>query len=85
MGERDELLAQMARHIDDCEQLSDGELIDAVCEDVWANLSMESRESWLLGKMIERFQILAGIEETSAGITADGQPVWPEVIGESND
>lgn len=81
MAEKDRIaLAQMMRHSQAAENLTDGELIDAVCEHVWANLSVRSHESWLLGKMIERFQVLAGIEETPAGITVDGEPLWPNVI-----
>lgn len=83
MAEKDRIaLARMMRHSQAGENLTDGELIDAVCEHVWANLSLRSQESWLLGKMIERFQELAGIEETPAGITVDGEPLWPDVIGE---
>lgn len=83
MAEKDRItLAQMMRHSRNADELTDGELIDAVCEHVWANLSVRSHESWLLGKMIERFQVLAGVEETPAGITADGEPLWPDVITE---
>ena len=81
MAEKD-ILAQMAQHSFESDQLSDGDLIDAVVKEVWSTFSMTSRESWLLGRMVERFQELAGIEETPAGITVDGQPLWPDVVSE---
>lgn len=73
-------LTLMMRHSHDADQLSDGELIDAIVEHVWPEFGITSAESWLLGKMIERFQVLAGIEETPAGITPDGEPLWPDVV-----
>lgn len=83
MADKDRIaLAQMMQHSGDADHLSDGELIDAVIEHVWADLSIRSRESWLLGELLERFQKLANVDETPAGTTADGQPFWPDVVNE---
>lgn len=64
------------------DSLSNGELIDAVVAEVWANLPMSSREGVLLSKLLHRFQELAQIEETPNGITLDGEELWPDVVGE---
>lgn len=63
--------------------LGDGELIDAVMEELWSDLDMGSRQSVLLSELLDRFQEAKGIEETPKGITQDGNPLWPEII--SND
>lgn len=72
----------MLRHLDDVHQLTDGQLIDAVMEEVWADMSIKSRGSWLVHELLHRFQSRADIEETPAGITLDGYPLWPDVIGD---
>ena len=62
--------------------LSDGDLIDAVIEQVWGDLPMTEEPSSLLAEMITRFQKLAGVHETPKGATVDGEPFWPDTISE---
>ena len=82
MADNKRIIGAMLAHIDNAHKLSDGELIDAVVNEVWANLSLKNRDNALLSEMIERFQKLSGVEETPSGVTVDGEPLWPDVVSE---
>lgn len=79
----DEALLNRMRELDGIEKLSDGELIDAVVEDVYSELSLGSRQSALITTLLERFQRAIGLVETPKGITPDGEDGWPELINDS--
>lgn len=74
------------RILPEVQELDDGQLIDAVMEDLWADLDMGSRQSVLLSELLDRFQDAIDLDETPRGITKDGEAFWPEIIEEkSND
>lgn len=76
-------LINRIRALDGIEKLSDGELIDAVVDEVYSELSLGSRQSALITTLLERFQKAIGLVETPHGITPDGEHGWPDVIGTS--
>ena len=83
MAKRNALVERM-RNRDHIVRLSDGELIDAVVEELAADLEIGSRQGVLLDELLHRFQNAIGLDETPKGITRDGEPVWPDVIGEDH-
>lgn len=68
--------------LDGIEKLSDGELIDAVVEEVFSELSLGSRQSALVTTLLERFQRASGLVETPKGITPDGEEGWPDLVND---
>ena len=75
-------LINRMRNLDDVIRLSDGELIDAIVEELAAELNIGSRQSLLLDELVTRFQKAINLDETPGGITADGEEVWPDVVAE---
>ena len=58
-------LYQMAQTMADAEKMPDKQLIDEVMNTIWANYDMSSRESSILGEMIERMKRATAIKEVS--------------------
>jgi hypothetical protein len=56
-----EFLMSMARTMDQATALSTKELVTEVTDTVWASLSMESRESAVLGELIYRMKKFTGL------------------------
>jgi hypothetical protein len=56
-----EFLLRMAKTMDQAESLSNKELIAEVTDTIWAQLTMDSRESAVLGEMIHRAKKMAGL------------------------
>lgn len=78
----DPLINRM-RFLSEVEKLSDGDLIDAVVDEIFSDLSLGSRKSVLLTTLIERYQKAIGLPETPAGVTPDGEEAWPDLITNS--
>lgn len=77
-------LLAMVRHSGDVDNVSDGALIDAVLDEVCAHhVSVVSREGALLWELLDRFPRAAGVEETPKGVTIDGEPAWPDIVGDT--
>lgn len=77
---KEQILARWMQLNDAVSALTDGELIDAVIEEIAGKMVFVSRENALLSELLDRFQVAIDLDETPKGITKDGEPVWPDVL-----
>jgi hypothetical protein len=76
-----EHLLQLAKSVDvsnSITALSDGDLIDAVCDEIWGDFPLLERKSYLLDELMTRFMVAKDIKITPKGITPDGEPFRAE-------
>lgn len=75
-----EMLSNMADNFDKAQSLTDGELVDAVVEEVCIHLKFESYAACLLDVLTERFMRAKGIDVTPGGVTPDGERARPRLV-----